>query len=124
MRKKISFKYPFILSILTASFLLSGSGYGNDGYFAHPYAEDDRLEFLEKNTYSSDIPENNGNFYLIDENRYFYSCALRYRPTTEYDSYPYYSDELYFDRGYQAEYKGDLLMNETAIPIVSNRTGR
>lgn len=207
MRKKISFKYPFILSILTASFLLSGSGYGNDGYFAHPYAEDDRLEFLEKNTYSPDMPENNGNFYLIDENRYFYSCAhtytekeiasfphtqfdeqgrliytlgytpeilkencsyceetiyewneaeyscryinynaqsnlidnlhfyvayrqmfevtycqfredgrllsyMTYRPTNESDSYPYYSDELYFDRGYQAEYEDDLLMTE------------
>lgn len=207
MMKKISLRYLFIFSILSASCLLSGSGYGTGGYSEHPYAEDTRLEFLRKNTYSADMPGSSGGFYLIDDNPYFYSCAqtyteeeiasarhtqfdeqgrliymlghgpdilkesysyceenlyewddmnhscryiyykansrlledslfyvdyrlmfrvsyfqfredgrllsyMMYAPIIDSSKPSYYSEELYFDRGYQAEYDGDLLMSE------------
>lgn len=78
MKKKIPIRYIFILYILTASFLLSGSGNAASDDSSHPYAGDDRLEFLRHKVYPYDIKESPGGFYLIDDNQYFYSCAITY----------------------------------------------
>jgi len=94
MKKKISSKYLLFFYTLFSLFLLAscgsiGGGHsGNTGTavpgedkengFAHPYSDDDRLEFLSHEAFSYSHDANPTEICLSDENGYLYSCQKTY----------------------------------------------